>query len=34
METLHKDGGDGGHHKIRGMMMETTMISNVILFII
>jgi hypothetical protein len=34
METLHKDGGDDDHHKIRGMMIETIMITKVILFII
>jgi hypothetical protein len=24
METLHKDGEDGDHHKIGGMMVEFT----------
>jgi hypothetical protein len=43
MEALHKDGEDGGHHKIGGMVMEfmvepfgmeTTMILMAILFTI
>jgi hypothetical protein len=43
MEALHKDGEDGDHHKIGGilggvhggaMAMENTMISKVILFTI
>jgi hypothetical protein len=34
MKALHKGGGDGDHHKIGAMAMETTIISMAILFTI